>query len=64
MLREQMISFLQTALVFLLLTNAVTALAAMYAVRMVNAPTRPTQAPKGAVERKLEAILKACAASL
>ena len=29
MLREQMINFLQTAVIFLLLTNAITALAAV-----------------------------------
>jgi hypothetical protein len=30
MIREQMINFLQTAIVFLLLTNAITALTALY----------------------------------
>ncbi len=57
MLREQMINFLQTAVIFLLLTNAITALAAVYALRMVNAVAHPTQATKGAIERRLEAIL-------
>jgi hypothetical protein len=57
MLREQMINFLQAAIVFLLLTNAITALAALYAMRMANALARPTQAVRGAVERKLETIL-------
>jgi hypothetical protein len=57
MLREQMINFLQAAIVFLLLTNAITALAALYAMRMANALTRPTQAVRGTVARKLEAIL-------
>jgi hypothetical protein len=57
MLREQMINFLQAAVVFLLLTNAITALAALYAMRMANALTHPTQAARATVTRKLEAIL-------
>jgi hypothetical protein len=57
MLREQMISFLQAAVVFLLLTNVLTALAAIYAMRMANAVVQPMRATKSAVERKVETIL-------
>jgi hypothetical protein len=62
MLRDQMIGFMQTAIVFLLLTNAVSALVAFYAMKTANALTRtaPTasrgQAAKSAIERKLEAL--------
>ena len=41
MLRDQMIGFLQTAIVFLLLTNAVSALVAFYAMKTANALARP-----------------------
>jgi hypothetical protein len=57
MLREQMISFLQTAVVVLLLTNGITALAAVYAVRMANALANPGREAKGAVERRLDILL-------
>jgi hypothetical protein len=57
MLREQMISFLQASVVFLLLTNVLTALAAIYAMRMANAVVQPMRATKSAVERKVETIL-------
>ena len=56
MLRDQMIGFLQTAIVFLLLTNAVSALVAFYAMKTANMLVRPGQA-KSAIERKLEAVL-------
>ena len=56
MLRDQIISFLQTAIVFLLLTNAASVLVALYAMKTANMLTRPGQA-KSAIERKLEAIL-------
>lgn len=36
MLRDQMISFLQTTVIFLLLTNAVSILAATYAIAVAN----------------------------
>ena len=56
MLRDQMISFLQTAVIFLLLTNGITALAAVYAIRMARA-FAPVRHPGGMVERRLDAIL-------
>jgi len=57
MLRDQMLGFLQTAIVFLLLTNAVSALVAFYAMKTANALARPGQQAKSAIERKLEALL-------
>ena len=57
MLREQMINFLQTATVFLMLTNAITALTAMYAMRMMKAMAHSGDAGRRAVEQKLETIL-------
>jgi hypothetical protein len=57
MLRDQMINFLQTAVVFLLLTNGITALAAVYAVKMARACVDPARATRSAVERRLDAIL-------
>ena len=55
MLRDQIIGFLQTAIVFLLLTNAISALVAFYAMKTANALTRPGQ-PKSSIERRLETI--------
>ena len=43
MLRDQMIGFLQTAIVFLLLTNAVSALVAFYAMKTANVLVRPSR---------------------
>jgi hypothetical protein len=57
MLRDQMMGFLQTAIVFLLLTNAVSALVAFYAMKTANALVRPGQQAKSAIERKLEALV-------
>lgn len=56
MIREQMINFLQTVVVFLLLTNALTAIAATYAMRIASAVTVPVRV-KGAVERGLDGLL-------
>jgi hypothetical protein len=56
MLRDQMLGFMQSAIIFLLLTNAASALVALYAMKTANLLTRPDQA-KNAIERKLEAIL-------
>jgi len=55
MLRDQFIGFLQTAIVFLMLTNAISALVAFYAMKTANMLTRPGQ-PKNAIERRLETI--------
>jgi len=56
MLRDQMIGFMQTAIVFLLLTNAVSALVAFYAMKTANMLVRPAET-KRPIERKLESIL-------
>jgi hypothetical protein len=56
MLRDH-IAFLQTAIVFLLLTNAVSALVAAYAMKTANLLVRPAQ-QKSAVERRLEAFVR------
>jgi hypothetical protein len=61
MIREQMINFLQTAIVFLLLTNAITALTAMYAMRMMKAMAQPGNTARRVVEQKLDAILSRAA---
>ena len=57
MMREQTINFLQAVVVFLLLTNAVSVVATVYAMRLANAVSpRATQA-MSAVERKIEAMV-------
>ena len=55
MMRDQMLGFLQTAIVFLLLTNAVSALVALYAMKTANMLARPGQA-KTPIERRLDTI--------
>ena len=56
MLHDHIVSFLETAVVFLLLTNAISAAAAISAVRllMLQANTRRTPT---AIERKLNLLL-------
>jgi hypothetical protein len=56
MFQEQIINFLEVAVVFLLLTNAATAMAAIYAMRLLNQRAGVTQTPTS-IERKLNAIL-------
>jgi len=50
-----MTSFLQTAIVFLLLTNMITALVAFYAMKTAQIRTQPQR--NAALERKLQALL-------
>jgi len=57
MLREQMISFLEAAVVFLLATNAASALAALYAMRLANAVSLAPRA-KGVIARRLDAMIR------
>ena len=57
MLREQMINFLEAAVVFLLATNAASVLAALYAMRLANAVSLAPQA-KGVITRRLEAMIR------
>ena len=56
MVHDQMINFLEAAVVFLLLTNAVSAAAAACAMRLLNHTTVAERGPT-AIERKLGAIL-------
>lgn len=51
----QMMSFLQTAIVFLLLTNMISALVAFYAVKAAHIEAQPQR--NAALERKLRALL-------
>src|SRR5262249_49650619 len=56
MLREQMITLLQTCVVFLLLTNTASLLAAIYAVRQTRPAPAAQQRTKSAIERNLDAM--------
>ena len=56
MLRDHVITFLETAVVFLLLTNAVSAAAAASAVRLLKLHAGVKRAPTN-IERKLNVIL-------
>jgi hypothetical protein len=60
MLYDQMMGFLQAAVVFLLLTNAIIALVAFYAMRTANLLADP-RPPKTAIERKLEMFARKAA---
>jgi hypothetical protein len=51
----QITSFLQTAIVFLLLTNMITALVAFYAMKTAQIRTQPQR--NAVLERKLQALL-------
>jgi len=57
MLREQVISVLQTSVIFLVLTNVATLAAAVYAMRLA-ARSPAHQQQKSPVERNLETILR------
>jgi hypothetical protein len=56
MFHDQMINFLEAAVVFLLLTNAVSAVAATCAMRLLTQCAGVALAPT-TIERKLTAIL-------
>jgi len=57
-MREQLINFLQAAVAFLLLTNALSVVAAAYAIRMAHGLIhRDSQA--SATERRVDAFLSA-----
>jgi hypothetical protein len=60
MIREQMIGFLQTVVILLLLINALSIFAAVYAMRMADAFTHPGRGASPALARKLDAILGRC----
>ena len=57
MFREQMINFLEAAVVFLMATNAASILAALYAMRLANAASLAQQAT-GVIARRLDAMLR------
>ncbi len=61
MFREQMINFLQAAVIFLLMTNVISMLATTYAIRLVKLARPARTEPSNAVERKLETILRRAA---
>lgn len=52
----QMTSFFQTAIVFLLLTNTISALVAFYAMKASQVRAQPQR--NAALERKLQALLR------
>jgi hypothetical protein len=56
MFHDQMINFLEAAVVFLLLTNAISVLAASYAMRLLHGFTSGKREPT-LLERKLGLIL-------
>jgi hypothetical protein len=60
MLYDQMMGFLQGAVVFLLLTNAISALVAFYAMKTANLLAAPC-APKSTIERRLETFMRKAA---
>jgi hypothetical protein len=57
MFHEQMINFLEAAVVFLLATNAASVLAAVYAMRLANAVSLAPQS-KGVIARRLDAMIR------
>ncbi|HLN10636.1 MAG TPA: hypothetical protein VK281_16985 [Xanthobacteraceae bacterium] len=57
MFREQIVNFLEAAVVFLLLTNAVSAAAATYAIRMVQGLAVGEQDTRG-IARKVQGMLR------
>ena len=56
MLHDHIVSFLETAVVFLLLTNAISAAAAISAVRLLRLQANTKRMPM-AIERKLNLLL-------
>ena len=57
MFHDQMMVFLQSAVVFLLLTNAISALVAIYAMKTAKV-LADAKAPRSALERKIEAFVR------
>ena len=54
MIRDQMINFLQTAVVFLLITNAFAIAAAVCAIRLLTGVPLEKRRAAGVIERRLE----------
>ena len=61
MFRDQMVNFLAALVLFLLMTNAVSVAMATYAMRMMRALVPEGREAGGAVERKIDAILRRAA---
>ena len=61
MLREHTINFLEALVVFLVLTNAASALVTVYAMRLANAVNPKGSQALSSVERKLQAIINRAA---
>ncbi len=59
MLRDQMITFLETTVIFLLLTNAISVFAATYAFSVANGAARRGREAGAAVARKANDALGA-----
>ena len=57
MFHDQMINFLEAAVVFLLATNAASILATLYAMRLANAVSLAPQS-NGAIARRLDAMIR------
>jgi hypothetical protein len=57
MFREQMINFLEAAVVFLLVTNALSIVATTFAIQLLNGLGAAKREP-GIIERKLHAIIQ------
>jgi hypothetical protein len=57
MLRDQTINFPQAVVVFLLLTNAVSVVVTVYAMRLANAMNPKAAQAMSAVERRIEAMI-------
>jgi hypothetical protein len=53
-----MITLLQTSVVFLLLTNTASLVAAVYALRRASKCAQSPQSSKSAIERNLDAMLR------
>ncbi len=59
MLREQMITFLETTVIFLLLTNAISVFAATYAITVATGASRRSREAGAVVARKANGALSA-----
>ena len=59
MLRDQVITFLEATIIFLLLTNAVSIAAAAYAIAVARAPTSRGRDVPTMVAKKANALLYA-----
>jgi hypothetical protein len=60
-MRDQTINFLQGVVVFLLLTNAVSVIVTVYAVRLAHALNPRAAQATSAMERKIKAIVSPAA---